>query len=87
VFLPDIAAYAGRGIRHVTSFAVYLDSDYVRQYGEPPLDEYGEGLRTFNDRGVGGGPSLSAVVRASIGRGQTWRGRESPALANWAPPT
>jgi hypothetical protein len=45
VFLQDIATYAGRGIRHVTSFAVYVDGDYVRQYGEPPLDEYGEGLR------------------------------------------
>jgi len=46
VFLQDIATYAGRGIRHVTSFAVYVDADYVRQYGEPPLEEYGEGLRS-----------------------------------------
>jgi len=45
VFLQDIATYAERGIRHVTSFAVYIDDDYVRQYGEPPLAEYGEGLR------------------------------------------
>lgn len=45
VFLQDLAAYAERGIRHITSFAVYVDDDYVRQYGEPPLDEYGEGLR------------------------------------------
>ncbi len=45
VFLQDIATYAARGIRHVTSFAVYMDADYVRQYGEPPIDEYGEGLR------------------------------------------
>ena len=45
VFLEDIAAYADRGIRHVTSFAAYMDADYVKQYGEPPLDEYGEGLR------------------------------------------
>lgn len=48
VFLRDLAAYAGRGIRHITSFAVYIDADYVRQYGPPPLAEYGEGLnRTF----------------------------------------
>jgi len=46
VFLQDIATYAARGIRHVTSFAVYVDADYVRQYGEPPLNEYGEGLRS-----------------------------------------
>lgn len=45
VFLQDLAAYSERGIRHVTSFAVYVDDDYVRQYGEPPLDEYGAGLR------------------------------------------
>ncbi len=48
VFLQDIAAYAERGIRHIASFAVYIDADYVRQYGPPPLEEYGEGLnRTF----------------------------------------
>ena len=45
VFLQDIKTYAGRGIRHITSFAVYIDADYVRQYGQPPLDEYGKGLR------------------------------------------
>jgi hypothetical protein len=47
VFLQDIAAYAERGIRHVTSFAVYMDADYVRQYGEPPLDEYSKELQSF----------------------------------------
>jgi hypothetical protein len=47
VFLQDIATYANRGIRHVTSFAVYIDADYVRQYSEPPLGEYAEGLRDF----------------------------------------
>jgi hypothetical protein len=53
IFLQDVAVYAGRGIRHVTSFAVYVDAEYVKQYGEPPLDEYGEGLR-----------SQPAVIRA-----------------------
>lgn len=48
VFLQDLAACADRGIRHVTSFAVYVDADYVRQYGEPPLEEYGKGLRDFS---------------------------------------
>jgi hypothetical protein len=76
VFLQDIATYAARGIRRVTSFAVYIDADYVKQYGEPPLDEYGEGLRSW-----------SAAVRASTRRGQTWRGRESPAGASSARPT
>lgn len=49
VFLQDIATYAQRGIRHVTSFAVYVDADYIRQYGEPPLEEYGEGLRSRSE--------------------------------------
>jgi len=48
VFRQDIAAYASRGVRHITSFAVYIDADYVRQYGEPPLEEYGRGLRDFS---------------------------------------
>jgi hypothetical protein len=47
VFRQDIATYANRGIRHITSFAAYMDADYVRQYGEPPLNEYGESLRDF----------------------------------------
>lgn len=49
VFLQDLAAYAKRGIRHITSFAVYIDADYVRQYGQPPLDEYGKGLRDYTE--------------------------------------
>jgi hypothetical protein len=53
VFRQDIAAYASRGIRHITSFAVYIDADYVRQYGEPPLDEYGRGLRDFSPAASG----------------------------------
>lgn len=47
VFLQDIATYANRGIQHITSFAAYMDADYVRRYGEPPLDEYGQGLWDF----------------------------------------
>lgn len=44
VFTSDLAAYGEHGIRHITSFAVYLDADYVARYGEPPLREYGAGL-------------------------------------------
>ena len=47
VFLQDIGAYARRGIRHITSFAVYIDADYVKRYGQPPLDDYGNGLRDY----------------------------------------
>ena len=49
VFLQDIRAYAKRGIRHITSFAVYIDADYIEQYGQPPIDEYGKGLRDYID--------------------------------------
>ena len=44
VFLDDLATYSGRGIRHVTSFAAWLDGDYTGRFGLPPLGEYGEGL-------------------------------------------
>ena len=44
VFLDDLATYAARGIRHVTTFAAWLDADYVKRFGEPPLAEYGKGL-------------------------------------------
>jgi hypothetical protein len=46
VFLADVETYAGRGMRHITTFAAYLDADYVTMYGEPvPVQEYGDGLK------------------------------------------
>jgi hypothetical protein len=48
VLAADLATYAARGIRHVTSFAVYLDRDYRARYGEPGfIREYGDALREF----------------------------------------
>jgi hypothetical protein len=44
VFVDDLRTYGGRGIRRVTSFAVWLDGQYVKRHGEPPLREYGQGL-------------------------------------------
>lgn len=44
VFQEDLRAYAVRGIRHITTFAVYVDADYLLRHGEPPLGEYGAGL-------------------------------------------
>ena len=42
VLEADVATYAARGIRHVTSFAVYVDDDYRRRHGEPGfIQEYG----------------------------------------------
>jgi len=43
-FLEDLRVYAGRGVRHVRTYAVWLDEEYVTQYGLPPFDEYGRGL-------------------------------------------
>jgi hypothetical protein len=46
VFLKDVETYRARQIRHVTTFAAWLDADYVRRFGEPAfLEEYGAGLR------------------------------------------
>ena len=40
-----LETYRQRGIRHVTTFAAWLDRDYVDRFGEPAfLDEYGAGL-------------------------------------------
>jgi len=44
VMKADANAYAKRGIRHVTTFATWIDADYVRQFGDPPLAEYVKGL-------------------------------------------
>jgi hypothetical protein len=45
VFEADLKAYAARGIRHVTSFAAWLDADYVKAFGEPAfIEQYGRGF-------------------------------------------
>jgi hypothetical protein len=40
----DADAYARRGIRYVTTFAAWIDADYVRRFGDPPLTQYGQAL-------------------------------------------
>ena len=46
VFLADLETYAARGLRHITTFAVFIDADYVKLHGEPDaLRDYGDGLR------------------------------------------
>ncbi len=47
VFISDLDTYGARGIRHITTFAVFVDARYVEQYGEPPLGEYGALLETW----------------------------------------
>lgn len=48
----DVATYGARGIQHVTSFAVYVDADYRKRYGEPSfIDEYGATLTSYRGKG------------------------------------
>jgi len=47
VFIEDVAVYGGRGIRNITTFAVFVDADYIERFGEPPLEAYGGGLLQF----------------------------------------
>ncbi len=45
VFRADVEIYRGRGIRHITSFAVWIDAEYQRRFGQLDfIAEYGEGL-------------------------------------------
>ena len=49
VFVSDIATYAGRGIHDFTSFAVYMDSTYFREFPcQPALADYGSVLYICN---------------------------------------
>ena len=43
----DIAAYRALGVRHITTFATYIDADYVKLHGDPQpaLDEYGAAFK------------------------------------------
>jgi hypothetical protein len=45
VFLSDVETYRSRGIGHVTTFAAWIDADYIKRHGELSfLAEYGAGL-------------------------------------------
>lgn len=46
VLRADLEAYRKRGIRHITSFAVWIDADYQRRFGNLDfIGEYGATLR------------------------------------------
>lgn len=47
VFRADLATYAGRGIRHVTTFAAWVDADYANRWGVAPVKAYGAGLNRW----------------------------------------
>lgn len=45
VLQSDLRTYAKRGIRHFTSFAAWIDGDYVNRFGAPDfVEEYGAAL-------------------------------------------
>ena len=45
VFAADVDTYRKRGIRHITTFAVWVDAEYRQRFGEPEfIAEYGQGL-------------------------------------------
>ena len=43
----DLNTYAGLGIEHVTSFACFLDREYVEAYGDQLIETYGRKLCEF----------------------------------------
>jgi hypothetical protein len=48
VLESDTATYGSRGIRHITSFAVYVDAEYQERYGDPKfISEYGAVLAGY----------------------------------------
>ena len=47
VMAADLKTYARRGVRHLTSFGVFIDAEYLRLHGEPDfILEYGKLLNT-----------------------------------------
>lgn len=50
VFRADLGSYGSRGVRNLASFAVFLDADYVRAFGDPPLRDYGRAMKGWRPR-------------------------------------
>ena len=44
-FLADVETYRKRGVRHVTTFAAWIDAEYKQRFGNLDfITEYGQGL-------------------------------------------
>ena len=51
VLAADLETYRRLGLEHVTTFAVWIDRDYVNRFGEPAaVQEYGQRLRELTAR-------------------------------------
>ena len=49
IFESDLSTYAKYGLKIITTFAVYMDSTYFKNYPDPSyLKEYGEGFNKIN---------------------------------------
>ena len=49
VFQQDIDTYAKRGIKHVTTFAAYIDDEYIKTHKDLSfVKEYGEGMKSYH---------------------------------------
>ncbi|HNQ87971.1 MAG TPA: DUF4838 domain-containing protein [Verrucomicrobiota bacterium] len=51
VLADDAETYTEMGIRHMTTFAVWIDADYLKRFGEPAaIKNYGEALANTTQR-------------------------------------
>lgn len=51
VFLADVETYRKRGIRHITTFAAWINADYKKRFGDLTfIKEYGRGLSAATTR-------------------------------------
>jgi hypothetical protein len=53
VLAQDVETYGSRGIRHITTFAVWIDGEYIARYGDPPLSAYGQMLQKWQGNSLG----------------------------------
>jgi hypothetical protein len=50
VIMDDIQFYAELGFQSITSFALWLDTEYIDRYGTPPIVDYGAALRSYSEK-------------------------------------
>jgi hypothetical protein len=44
VFLSDIQTYVNKGIRNISSYGAWINTEYLKTYPMPPIEKYGTGL-------------------------------------------
>lgn len=66
VLEDDLQTYSEFGIRHVTSFACWIDGDYVARFGYLPVQEYGDVLQQFKPTGLPSTPLPSSPAFPAV---------------------